>query len=171
MTRSFVAFVPVLVFSLCSLPASAQLRAAFESLDSDANGQISIDEYAKLSGPQATPEGFGALDRDFSGVVSREEWVYGLPDASGRRGIAKEAAARGARRGTPPSFLGHGRSVPRQNTDEVDLERLPPKPRDQWPALTGRAGVDGQKRRVPSGPPPVHPDQPPQENVPPRRSR
>jgi len=170
-TKLFVAFVTVLVFCLCCPRASAQSRVSFEALDTDSNGRLSIDEYARLAGPQATPEAFGALDRDFSGVVSREEWVDGLPDAGGRRGIAKEAAARGARRGTPPTFLAHGPSVPRQSAEEVDLERLTPKPREKWPALTGQAGVDGQKRRVPRVPPVVQPDEPPSVDVPPRQRR
>ncbi len=149
----------------------AQPRLSLEGVDADADGLLSLPEFTKLPAFFGSLELFGELDRDLNGFVSRDEWLKGFPDENGVRGIAKEAALRGARRGAPPGFGEHGPTVPRQQGRDVDLAALPPKPRDEWPALTGQPGVDGTKQGVPRGPPQAQPDEPPSITIAPRTRR
>jgi hypothetical protein len=169
--KATVALVTGVILSFWLSSLSAQPRLSPESVDADANGSLSLQEFAKLPGLYGSWELFSELDRDLSGFVSRDEWLRGFPDANGVRGIAKEAMLRGAKREIPSGFSAHGPSVPRRETKEVDLSALPPKPREEWPALTGQPGVDGTKQRVPRGPPQAQPDEPPPISVAPRKRR
>ena len=56
-----------------STAAFAQAATDFASVDSDANGSISLAE-AQVAWPDLTAEAFGAADIDASGELSAEEY-------------------------------------------------------------------------------------------------
>lgn len=156
---------------LLSTSVAAQTPVSLESVDADANGQLTRSEFSNLPGFYAAAELFAEMDLNADRLVSREEWIRGFPDESGNRGSAREALASGTRGGIPEGFAAHGPSIPREKNEEISLEQLPPIPRDRWPELTGHGGANGKKRGVAQTPPLRSPDEPPLPAVVPRTRR
>jgi hypothetical protein len=126
--RSFRHFSYLLVAGTSTVLAQASV--SFQALDADGSGSLSRGEFSQLPGFAGSPERFVDLDTNHDRAVSHAEWMAGAPD---ERGIplgfevaARQAAATGVPKGSPPQSTRHGPDVPQPPTGDHPRSVTPP---------------------------------------------
>jgi hypothetical protein len=149
--RSF-RFLSCLLLVATSTGVPARSTVSFQALDVDGSGSLSRGEFSQLPGLAGTPERFVDLDTNHDRAVSHAEWMAGAPDERGIplgfEAAARQAAATGAPKGSPPQSTRHGPGVPQPPTGD-DPRNVSPPPLD--PARL--ASTQDTKRGLSPAPP------------------
>ena len=81
---NYVAYVNLVCKKLLKMD-SAPLKSAFETIDKDNDGTLSIDEVAEVTGQSRTTleEQLAKVDLDHSGTISFVEFLFGIYKSRG----------------------------------------------------------------------------------------
>ncbi|MFZ9932388.1 MAG: EF-hand domain-containing protein [Chthoniobacterales bacterium] len=75
-TTALVVGLTFLDSTLCHAQSASPKQKQFERIDTDKNGEISLEEFkAKTKTPDTAEEKFAKIDTDKNGSLSLEEWT------------------------------------------------------------------------------------------------